>query len=352
MKVSEIIAEYRKDIDEAIEKYIPRKYDEKSLEETLLPPTYEYDEKASTKAIAEPIWDLLDRGGKRWRPVLMFLVYEALSGKDYKEIIDFAVIPEVVHNGTLMIDDIEDSSSERRGKPCTYKVFGNDIAINAGNTMYYLPLLVLLRKKMPQEKKLKIYETYAQEMINLSFGQATDIYWHKGNFEEVNEKKYLQMCAYKTGCLVRIAAKIGAILADASEKEVNALSKYAEAIAVAFQIQDDILNLTGEEFAKGKGLGEDIHEGKITLMVLHCLKNSSKKDGERLKQILKSHPSDEKTILEAIELIKKTNSVEYAKEFARKIVRDSWKQADTLLKESPAKNKLKAFADYLVEREI
>jgi geranylgeranyl diphosphate synthase type I len=102
-------------------------------------------------------------------------------GKNPEDFVDFAIIPEVIHNGTLMVDDIEDSSEFRRGKPCTYKIYGLDIAINAGNAMYYLPLLPLIKnkEKISKEKLCKIYEIYVQEMINLSLGQAMDISWHR-----------------------------------------------------------------------------------------------------------------------------------------------------------------------------
>ena len=89
---------------------------------------------------------MLDRGGKRWRPALFLLICEAL-GNDSDYCLDFSIIPEVIHNGTLVIDDIEDASELRRGKPCTYKIFQMDIAVNAGNAMYYLPLLPLMMQK-------------------------------------------------------------------------------------------------------------------------------------------------------------------------------------------------------------
>ncbi len=130
--------------------------------------------------------------------------------------LDFAIIPEVVHNGTLVVDDIEDSSEVRRGKPCTYKIFGIDIAVNAGNAMYYLPLLPLMEQKnrIPAEKLRDVYEVYVQEMINLSIGQAMDIAWHRGlaNADGISEEDYLQMCAYKTGTLARMSAKIAAVI--------------------------------------------------------------------------------------------------------------------------------------------
>ena len=354
--IEKILKEKVPVIDRMIEKYIPRKYDKDSLVFALSPPRYDYNLEAINKAIAEPLWEFLDRGGKRWRPTLFLLVCEAL-GRDPEEFLDFAIIPEVVHNGLLLIDDIEDSSELRRGKPCTYKLFGLDIAINVGNEMFYLPLLTLIknRDKLPPEKANKIYEIYAQEMINVGLGQAIDIAWHRGlaNADEVTETQYAQMCAYKTGTMARMSAKMAAVLADANDDLVEKIGKFAESISIAFQIQDDILDLVGEKFAEKKGgLGQDITEGKRTLMVIHALRNAKPSDRRRLLEIINMHTTDQKLRDEAISIIKRYGSIEYAKEFARNMVEESWGEVDELLPPSDAKEKLRAFADYLVEREI
>jgi len=356
--IKEVLKEKAAEVDKIIEKYVPKKYDKENLVFTCGTPRYDYNLDAANKAVAEPIWELLGRGGKRWRPVLFLLIAEAL-GKDPEKVKEFVVIPEVVHNGTLIIDDIEDSSELRRGKPCVHKIFGEDISINAGNAMYYLPLLTLLRNKdnFGAEIALKTYDTYAQEMINISFGQAYDIAWHKGiaSADDVTENQYLQMCAYKTGTLARMSAKIAAILSDATNEQTEAIGKLAETIGVAFQIQDDILNLTAisdsAQFVK-EYIGSDITEGKRTLMIIHTLSKASAEDRKRLIEILNMHTSDEALKQEAISIVKKYNAVDYAKEFARNMVRESWKEVDELFPASEAKEKLKAFADYLVERDI
>lgn len=356
MSIEEFLKEKAPIIDKMIEKYIPRKFDENALVFQVDRPRYEYNLEALNKAVAEPIWEFLDRGGKRWRPSLFLLVCEAL-GKSWREFLDFAIIPEVIHNGTLMIDDVEDLSELRRQKPCTYKLFGLDIAINAGNTMYYLPLLPLIQSKnrLSTEKMNKIYEIYVQEMINLSFGQAADIAWHRGlaDADEISEAQYFQMCAYKSGTIPRLSVKIAAILSGASRTLVEKLGRFAEAISVAFQIQDDILDLVGEKFAEKKGgRGQDITEGKRTLMVIRTLKKADPKDKERLVEILNTHTMDQKVKDEAISLMKKHGAMEYAKNSAQTLVKESWKEVNELLPSSRAKEKLKAFASYLVERKI
>jgi len=343
-------------INKVIEKYIPRKISENSILFKINPPRYAHNLEALNKALAEPVWEFLDRGGKRWRPTLFLLICEAL-GKNPKEFVDFAIIPEIIHNGTLMVDDIEDSSEFRRGKPCTYKIYGLDIAINAGNALYYLPLLPLLEnnKKISPEKLSRVYEIYVQEMINLSLGQAMDIAWHRdlANADKLNEKDYLQMCAYKTGTLARMAAKIAATLADADEALVEKFGHFAESVGVAFQMQDDILDLTGAEFAEKKGgYGKDITEGKRSLLVIHTLKIANAKDKKRLIKILNMHTSNQKLIDEAIAIIRKYDSIEYAQQLARKMLQKSWKEVEELIPASDAKKKLNAFAKFLIERKL
>ncbi len=341
-------------IDKAIEKYIPRKFTKNSVLFKVNPPIYSYTLEPLNKAIAEPIWDMLDRGGKRWRPALFLLICEAL-GKEADYCLDFSIIPEVIHNGTLVIDDIEDSSEMRRGKPCTYKIFQMDIAVNAGNAMYYLPLLPLMsqKEKISAEMQRDVYEVYMQEMINLSMGQAMDIAWHRGiaNADELDEDDYLQMCAYKTGTLARMAAKMAAVLAGANRPLVEKLGRFAESIGVAFQMQDDILDLTGQEFAKKKGgVGQDITEGKRSLLVIYTLRKANGADKKRLIEILNLHTSDQKLRDEAIALIQKYGAMEHVKQTAERMVMESWNEAERLLPESQAKEKLKAFAEYLIKR--
>lgn len=356
MDVQEFLEQKADLIDKVIERYIPRTFSEDAVLYRINPPRYTCDHQTLNQTVADPIWEFLDRGGKRWRPTLFLLICEAL-GKDPEHFVDFAIIPEVIHNGTLMVDDIEDASELRRGKPCTYKIYGLDIALNTGNAMYYLPLLPLIEKKeeISGTQVCRIYEIYVKEMINLSLGQAMDIGWHRGlaNADDISEENYLQMCAYKTGTLARMAAKMAAVLADAEDELVERLGRFAENLGVAFQMQDDILDLTSEQFTKRKGgRGQDITEGKRTLMVIHTLKVADRKDKKRLIEILNMHTSDQRLRDEAVTIMEKYDSVNYVKQFARKMVEESWREVEDFLPTSEAKDKLEAFTNFLIERKI
>ena len=340
-------------IDERIRKFLPKEFDRKYLEWAFGKPRYSPDLDALDKSLAEPIWDFLDRGGKRWRPALFLLVSEAL-GADPEKVMDFVIVPELAHNGSIMIDDIEDMGEMRRGKPCTHKLFGTDTAINAGNFMYFLPALVFIknRETFDQKTLVRAQDIFMQEMVNIHLGQAMDIWWHKGHAKGLSEDQYMQMCAYKTGTLARLAARLAVALAGGTPEQEEKIGHFAESLGVGFQIQDDVLSASGGEFSRKKGFGDDITEGKRTLIVLHALKNLPKKDAARLNEILNMHTRDSKPIKEALGLLKKSGSVEYAKERARALVKKTWEEASRHIPDSKAKEMLAGLTAFAAEREI
>jgi len=350
MDIKEKLEENSREIDKIIEKYIPRKYSNEMLEFTLGKARYKYDDSA-TDFISKPVWDLLDRGGKRWRPALCMMIGEAFGQKD---IIDIAMMIEVIHNGSLVVDDIEDKGELRRGEPCVHKKFGDDVAINAGNAMYFLPLLAFLKNKDKWNKEiiLKAYETYSQEMINIHFGQGMDIIWHNGK-DNVTEEEYLQMCAYKTGTLARMAAKFGAIFAGQDDNIIEKIGRLAESLGIGFQIQDDILDIisSGDERDKfGKSFGNDVTEGKRTLMVIHALEKADDIDKKKMLEILDSHTTEEDKIKEFISLLVKYGAVEYAKEKAKVIVKEAWDEVKDEIPENKAKEDIEEMINFCIER--
>lgn len=355
-KLTELLESLKPEVDRIIEKYLPKRATKEWLEFTFGKPHYAYSPEAAQRALIDPVREFLNRGGKRWRPILFLLLTEAMGG-DIERVKELVVIPELIHNGTIIIDDIEDEGELRRGKPSLHRIFGIDIALNAGNFIYFLPLLALVKNKdkFKPEVLVKTYETYFQEMINLGLGQGTDIYWHKGKTRHITEQEYFQMCAFKTGCLSRMAAKMAVVLSEGTDVLAEKVGKVAEAIGIAFQIQDDILDITleGKEREKfGKAIGNDIKEGKRTLMVIHTLRKASDEDKERLIEILNKHTENLDEAREAIGIINKYGSVDYAKKVARQIIEQAWQDTDKLLPETKAKKRLNEFINYLIEREV
>lgn len=335
------------DVDREIECLIPKNWGG-WLEKILGEPRWAYDVEACEAAIARPMWDLLERGGKRWRPLLMKLCYEVVGGRE--SIDKFLPVVEVIHNGTLLVDDIEDGSDLRRGKPCVHKIYGEDIAINAGNAMYYLPMLSVMRSDLDIATRVRIYELVNEEMIKLSLGQGMDIFWHKGG-RVPSDSEYLQMCAFKTGTLARMSAKLGGILGGADDETVAVLGEFAESVGVAFQIQDDILNICpGEDW--GKDFGDDVSEGKRTLILIKALENVCDEDAKDLIGILNLRTKNKVLLGEAIGILRNSGGVEYADCVARDLVRVAWEKLDGVLAESEAKDKLKMFSDFVVGRDI
>lgn len=344
---------YKPKIDKEIGKILPKKISNSWVNLVLGKSSYLVDTKTLSEEVSIPIWDFLSRGGKRWRPVLMLWSCMACGGNE-KKAMPFTVLPELVHNGTIVLDDIQDNADVRRGKPAMHKLFGIDTAINDGSLLYFssLPLIYRNLHKLSDKQRLAIYDLYAEEMLRVSIGQAIDIHWHKSENFDTNEKQYLQMCIYKTGVLARFSARLGAILANANQKTIEALGKFGESLGLAFQIQDDILNVNPKNENWGKEIGEDISEGKKTLLVIYTLKKASVEDRKKLVEILKKHTKDKQEIKQAINIIKKYGAIDYSLKKARKIVEDSWESVDRILPETIAKKKLRAFADFCVNRDI
>ena len=353
MNIKDFLESKKVEIEKEIQNYIPRVATKSWVESGLDKTVFELDLAAYTAGANAPIWDLLDRGGKRFRPILTCICAEAVGGK-WIDGLKLAPIVELVHSGTLMQDDVEDDSQARRGQPCTHHKFGVDTAVNTGTIMYFWPMVKIMNDEfnLGQEKKMKIYDLFIKELLRVCSGQVWDIAWHHGGFTP-NEKQYLNMCLSKTGVLTKFACQLGAIVGNAKESQYVALGKFGQIIGVGFQIQDDILELTESKFKEGKGsIGGDIHEGKRTLIIIRTLEIASDEDKKRLVEILDSHTEKEEEIQEALDIINKYDGISYSKKVAEKMVTGAWKEIDSVLKESNAKIILKKFAEYLVDRKI
>jgi octaprenyl-diphosphate synthase len=228
---------------------------------------------ALTRSLTLPGWDLVSLGGKRWRPLLSTLICEALGGGDAA----LALVPlvELPHNASLIHDDIEDNSDERRGKAAAHILYGTDTAINAGCFLYFLPLGCIDDWDAPLELKNQVHRLWGEYMRRLHLGQAMDIAWHRSGLSSPpGLPEYDLMCRLKTGCLARFAAVLGvygaASAGSVASVDIGALTETlgaaAEKLGVGFQILDDVRNLTTGN--PGKKRGDDIVEGKMSLPAL------------------------------------------------------------------------------------
>lgn len=198
----------------------------------------------------------------------MTLVCESLGGGDAA--IPLTPLVEFSHNASLIHDDIEDNSEQRRGKPAIHTIYGVDTAINSGAFLYFLSLTCIesaaAKASGAAENKECLYRLWAEHMRRLHFGQAMDINWHRNIKLVPTLEEYYIMCGLKTGSLARLAAETGAYAAKASPEAARQLGEAAEKLGIGFQILDDVKNLTTG--IPGKKRGDDIIEGKKSLPIL------------------------------------------------------------------------------------
>ena len=351
----EVLAEWRPAIDEAISEVLPREVDQSYLEAFFGAPTFAYDAEAIQAGLADPVWDLLDRGGKRWRSVLFLVLVDAF-GEDPEEHLRYACVPEILHTGTIIVDDVEDEAELRRGEPALHRVYGRDVALNAGNALYFIPLKLIAGPEadLDAECQLAAYRMLTYELNRTHLGQGMDIDWHNRRRSEVSEAEYLEMCACKTGCLARITARLAAIVTGQSEEVEHAVARYAERMSVGFQIIDDVLDLEhslGEAGDFGKAFGNDIREGKTTLMVIHAVSEASPERAERLQSVLADPDPTDEDVMEAIGIIQETGAVEYSREAAMTLAREAREAIDPLDLEAGPAETLDAFPGFMIERQ-
>jgi octaprenyl-diphosphate synthase len=277
-------------IEAVIRAALPREEDPAWLDRTF--PGLALNE-GHTRGLTAPCLELLERGGKRWRPLLALLVCEAAGEED--AVLPLTPLVEFPHNASLIHDDIEDRSEQRRGGPAIHRLYGEDAAINSGAFLYFLPLSCLETWNAQSRAKERVWRLWGEHLRRLHLGQSLDIIWHNDTRAFPSTEEYLLMCSLKTGSLARFAALVGLAAACARQEQgtggslppaanppgfplpplfpgpgfQTASRLYADAaekLGVGFQILDDVKNLS--EGVPGKERGDDIVEGKKSLPVL------------------------------------------------------------------------------------
>jgi geranylgeranyl diphosphate synthase type I len=351
----ELLAEWRPVVDETIEEVLPREIDEAYVETYFGPATYQYDVASIQRALSDPVWELLDRGGKRWRAVLFLALVEGF-GEDPEAYLRYATIPEILHNGTIIVDDVEDEASMRRGEPALHHEFGEDIALNAGNAMYFLPLRIVSHNpgNLSESTRLRAYEMLMEELSRTHLGQGMDIDWHNHPDGHVDREEYLEMCACKTGCLGRVVARLAAIVTEQPPEVEEYVARYAEKASIAFQIADDILDVEhtlGEAGEFGKEFGNDVREGKQTLLVIHAIETSPPEQAKRLATLLAADDNSDEEILEAVEILQDADSIEHARETARDLAAQACDDLAMAKLDEDVWSRLTDFTEFVVERD-
>jgi len=299
------------------------------------------------KSIKEMAEHPIKAGGKRIRPVLLLLANEIVGGNPEKALPAAASV-ELLHTFTLVHDDMMDHDMERRGKPTVHALWGDEMGIIVGDTIYSIAfeaMADLKKKGLPDAVVMKCMEELIKANSELHEGQILDMMYSKK--ADVREAEYLKMIAKKTGALLEASLRIGAIAGGGTEKQVDALGNFGKYIGLAFQIKDDILCLTAEEKVLGKPIGSDICEGKKSLPVLYAIEHSKPRDREKLLSILGRKEAC--NLEESMRIIEEAKAIEYAKNKLGETTAKAKSQLD-IFEDSKAKERLLRIADFIIER--
>lgn len=252
-----------------------------------------YDRKPAS--LYEPIKYVLSLGGKRIRPTLMLLSYN-LYKDDPESILSSACALETYHNYTLLHDDLMDNAPLRRGHQTVHVKWNPNVAILSGDSM-----LVLSYQRMLQcrpDKLKPVIDLFTETALEIGEGQQYDMEFETRT--DVTEEEYIEMIRLKTSVLLACATKIGAILADAPDEDADNLYKFGEQMGLAFQLQDDYLDVYGDSKVFGKAIGGDIMSNKKTYMLINAFNLANDKQREELTHWITAENPDPKEKIAAV----------------------------------------------------
>ncbi|MGQ9631569.1 MAG: polyprenyl synthetase family protein [bacterium] len=284
----------------------------------------------------------LEGGGKRIRPILVGLACEAVSG-DFRRALPAALAVEMLHNFTLVHDDIMDNSPKRRGEPTVYKKWDLNTALLAGDALFARAYIVLLETDVAPDVLVRAAETFARGALDVCEGQALDGEFSK---REVSIDEYLRMVRLKTSSLISMALRIGGIIGRGREEEVDSLGDFGANLGVAFQVNDDLLDIVGgAEFGK---IGcNDVREGKRTLPIIYTL--SQPLWGDRLRKYLGRKRLRGEDLEELIEIFDASGALDFARERAALFTAEAHRCLDRLPQNGAVK-RLRLIADSMLSR--
>ena len=332
MDVEKYLQERARMVEEEIDRWFPREI--------------------KPEVLAKASRHLIEAGGKRLRPCLVLTSCEAVGGRA-KDAIETAAALELLHNFTLIHDDIMDRDEFRRNVKTVHVLWGEPVAIIAGDALFAKVFEVLAanakRLKLPAERAIELIDTISRASFEICQGQALDMLFE--GRKDITEAEYLNMIGSKTGALLEASTRVGALLGGGKPKQVEALAEYGRLVGMAFQIRDDLLGVVGELEKFGKPIGSDIREGKPTLVVVRALKAASKEDRKKLLHALGNRKASRVELKRAIEVLKRSGAVDYAAGKAREFVAQAKSKLGGL-PDSEAKQFLLKLADFTVEREF
>lgn len=288
--------------------------------------------------------------GKMSRPTLCLLACEAVGG-DWRSALPAAIAIELIHNFSLIHDDIQDQSWERRNRPTVWKVWGEAQGINAGDAMYALAQLTLLRleeRGIPLEKVVLLSRRLDQASLQLCEGQYLDLAYE--DRLDIGTADYLDMIDKKTACLFEASLYLGALLGTDNESQVAALSAFGRTLGVAFQVHNDLQGIWGEEESSKKAPYSDIRNKKKTLPTIYALQNAGDEDRRKLTEIYGGAEMSTQDISRVLGILDRTGARRYAEGIRKHYHLEAVKQfAGTGIPES-FQQELTQMAAFLLEQ--
>ncbi|MBI2845408.1 MAG: polyprenyl synthetase family protein [Chloroflexi bacterium] len=294
--------------------------------------------------------DRISTTGKRLRPGLCLLACEAAGG-DVNLAVPAAAAVELVHNFSLVHDDIEDRSPLRRSREAIWKLWGDALAINAGDALFTLAHLALQRLSQRGGSPSKVAESLAVfdgACLTLTEGQYLDLKYQKNT--GVTTEMYLDMASKKTASLLAASAQLGAMLAAAEPRVVETFRLFGSALGMGFQIRDDILGIWGDPGKTGKGVGEDIFARKKSLPVVYALQEEKKQNKNDLSKMYAQPELGQEDVRAITSLLENYGAAEYADRLAQRFVDQALQALASLGLQNPAEEKLRRLASFLAER--
>lgn len=303
----------------------------------------------------EPLERFTAGGGKRVRPVLCLLGAEAVGGRA-ADALSSAVAVELFQSAALIHDDIADEGELRRGEPCLHRTVGEGLAINAGDlALVQVFEVVLSDGRLDPARRLRVLEELARMERHTLEGQALDLGWVREGRWDVTSDDYLYMVTSKTAWYsAAMPLYLGALAAGGAEEAARGLLDLGLDAGVAFQLQDDLLNLVGDAEAQGKDFRSDLTEGKRTLAVVWALEHLGEKDRSELVRLLASATADPAELARAVELIEAGGGIERCRALGRELAERAKGRACGLAEDglvtAEARDLLVSMADFFVER--
>ena len=345
-------------IDKWIEEFLPRAFTDERVADYVGRPRWQHDGAALTAALSVPVWDLMSRRGKHWRPIYGLLLARAAGAslECYARLL--GVVIELGHTGTLIIDDIEDDSTTRRGRPCIHLLHGTDLAINAGTLLYFLIFLQVDRfPGLTDTQRFELMRILTNAAVRGHVGQGTDLYYPRivshAQLAPARLPRFFdcvrQLYVYKGGFGAEACADIAAVLADFPDRQRRALAAFGRWFGVAFQIIDDVRSFSCDP-KWTKPCGEDLACGKPTYVILKAVQHLRGRKRARLVDILckRSLREEPTTLAEGVALVRESGALALSRRDAHRMFEKAWRQCVAILPPSEARILLYAFCTRLL----